>query len=119
MPTGLNESNETAIGMVSLIAAVFSERLEAVAPELLRWWIRLSIAWFGILSLCVLLASGGLLMKSEVLAHLYLWLVLEVAAALFVVPFVVVPIVVWGFLWAARIVVLCAFALHFLARPPR
>ena len=70
---------------------------------------RLSIAWFGILSLCVLLASGGLLMKSEVLAHLYLWLVLEVAAALFVVPFVVVPIVVWGFLWAARIVVLCAF----------
>jgi uncharacterized membrane protein len=58
-------------------------------------------------------------MKFKALAHVYGWLALEVAAALFIVPLVVLPIVFWGFLWAARTVVLCAFALRFLVRPPR
>jgi hypothetical protein len=115
MPMRLYEPKETAAGLIGLIA----EHVELLAPELRRWWIRLSVAWFGILSLCVLLTWSGLLMKSEAVAHLYWPLALELAAAMFIVPFVVLPIAFWVFLWAVRIVVLCIFALRFLVWPPR
>lgn len=112
-----HELKEAATGLMDPIAAILSEPIETLTRKLICWCIRLSVAWFGILSLCVLLTWGGLLMKSTAFAHIYGWIALEVAAALFIVPYVLLPIVFWGFLWGARIVVLCAFALRFLVRP--
>jgi hypothetical protein len=117
MSMGPNEFKEAATGLIEPIAAILSERVETLTPKLIRWCIRLSVAWFGILSLCVLLTWCGLLMKSTAFAHTYGWLALEVAAALFIVPFIILLIVFWGFVWAARITVFCAFALRFLVRP--
>ena len=116
---GPNELKEAASGPVDPIAAIFSERIETLTPKLISWCIRLSVAWFGILSLGVLLTWGVLLMNSGALVPAHAWLALKVAATLFLVPLVALPIVFWGFLWAARIVVFCAFALRFLVRPLR
>jgi hypothetical protein len=101
------------------IAAILSERVETLTPKLIRWCIRLSVAWFGILSLCVLLTWGVVLMKSGALVPTHAWLAVKVAATLFLVPVVALPIVFWGFVWAARIVVFCAFVLRFLIGPSR
>jgi hypothetical protein len=112
-PNELRESSRP----VDPIAAIFSERIETLTPKLISWCIRLSVAWFGILSLGVLLTWGVLLMNSGALVPADAWLALKVAATLFLVALVALPTVFWGFLWAARIVVFCAFALRFLVRP--
>jgi hypothetical protein len=107
----------TINGLAGLIAGLFSEHVETLMLRLRRRWLRLSGAWFGILSLGVLLTWGVLLMNSGALVPADAWLALKVAATLFLVALVALPTVFWGFLWAARIVFFCAFALRFLVRP--
>jgi hypothetical protein len=109
----------TINGLAGLIAGLFSEHVETLMLRLRRRWLRLSGAWFGILSLGVLITWGALLMKSEALAHAYGWLAVEVAALLFLVPFIAAPLVFWGGLWITRIVVLCVFVIGLSVGPPR